>query len=207
MTGLLGKKIGMTRIFDNNNKIIPVTVVQAGPCKITQIKTEEKDKYSAVQLAFNETKKSRINKPMKGHLKKIGSNGYCILREFNYSPDEGVNVGDVLKADFFNEGDFVTVSGTTKGKGFQGTVRRHGFRGGPKTHGQSDRHRAPGSIGAGSSPSRVFKGMRMSGHMGSCRRTVRNIQIVKVDVEKNLILLKGSVPGHRNGYLEIRKIY
>lgn len=206
MDGMIGKKIGMTRIHNENNELVPVTVIQSGPCCVVQVKTKDNDGYSAVQLGFEEKKENRVNKAMAGHFKKAGAKGFYSLCEFSLEDGSDIKHGDVLNTDVFQVGDFLAVTGISKGKGFQGTVKRHGFAGGPKTHGQSDRHRAPGSIGASSDPSRVFKGMRMSGQMGNKRSTVRNLEIVKVDVEKNLIMVKGAVPGCRSGYLEIRKI-
>ncbi len=206
MDGMIGKKVGMTRIYNENNELVPVTVIQSGPCRVVQIKTKDNDGYSAVQLGFDEKKETRVNKAMAGHFKKAGAKGYYSLCEFNLEEGSDLKQGDVLSVDMFRVGNLLAVTGISKGKGFQGTVKRHGFAGGPKTHGQSDRHRAPGSIGASSDPSRVFKGMRMSGQMGNKRCTMKNLEIVKVDVEKNLIMVKGAVPGHNSGYLGIRKI-
>jgi large subunit ribosomal protein L3 len=204
MAGILGLKVGMTQIFDENGLLIPVTVVKAGPCYVTQIKTEEKDGYDAVQLAFLDKKEKRVNKPLKGHFEKAGVSPKKYLVEFDFGKDHGLKVGDEIKIDILKEGSRVKVSGTSKGKGFQGVVKRHHFNGGPKTHGQSDRLRAPGSIGQSSYPSRVFKGLRMAGRMGGERKTLNNVQVVKVDVENNLLFLKGAVPGSRNSLVEIR---
>lgn len=203
MSGIIGKKIGMTRIFDEDGNMVPVTVVEAGPCVVTQVKTEEKDGYNAVQLAFGQ--KKRVNKPLLGHLKKANIETALKLIEFKEFDSKNFQVGQEIKVDVFNPGDVIKVSGISKGKGFQGVVKRHGFGGGPKSHGQSDRLRAPGSIGQSSFPSRVFKGLRMAGRMGGKRVTVRNLKVVKVDVEKNLLFIKGAVPGARNSIVEIRK--
>ena len=194
MPGLLGKKIGMTSVFSAEGKNIPCTVLEAGPCVVTQVKTEEKDGYNSVQIAFGERKEKTTSEAMKGHFKKAKTSPKCHLVEVDAV--EGVKLGDELKADLFAEGAWVDVTGKTKGKGFQGVVRRHGFAGvGDATHGQHNRLRAPGAIGAGSDPSRVFKGTRMAGQMGNTKRTIQNLKIVKVYPEKNLIVVKGSVPG------------
>lgn len=205
MSALLGKKIGMTRIFDESGNVIPVTVVQAGPCYVTQIKTIEKDGYEAVQLGFDEKKEKHVTKPILGHLKKANTPPLRRFKEFPLSADWEVKLGDVVKADVFNPGDIVKVSGTSKGRGFAGVVKRHGFGGGKKTHGQSDRLRAPGSIGQSSYPSKVFKGIRMGGRMGGKRVSVKGLQVVKVDVENNLLFIKGAIPGSRNSDVEIYK--
>ncbi len=204
MAGILGLKIGMTQIFDEDGLVVPVTVVKAGPCYVTQIKTKETDGYDAVQLAFGDIKPKRVTKPLLGHFEKAGVEPKRFLVEFDFGPDHGLKVGDEIKVDILKEGALVKVSGKTKGKGFQGVVKRHGFGGGPKTHGQSDRLRAPGSIGQSSYPSRVFKGMRMAGRMGGKRKTLVNVKVVKVDAENNLLFLKGAVPGARNSLVEIR---
>jgi large subunit ribosomal protein L3 len=194
MPGLLGKKIGMTSVFSAEGKNIPCTVLEAGPCVVTQVKTEEKDGYNSVQIAFGERKEKHTSEAMKGHFKKAKTSPKRHLVEVDAL--EGVKLGDELKADLFEEGAWVDVTGKTKGKGFQGVVRRHGFGGvGDATHGQHNRLRAPGAIGAGSDPSRVFKGTRMAGQMGNTKRTIQNLKIVKVYPEKNLIVVKGSVPG------------
>jgi len=205
MSGILGQKIGMTQIFDEAGLAIPVTVVKAGPCFVTQIKTEETDGYSAVQLAFLTAKEKRVSKPLKGHFTKAGVKPARHLVEFDFSDVEKVELGEEIKADIFQEGMNVRVSGVSKGKGFQGTMKRHGFSGGQQTHGQSDRLRAPGSLGQSSSPSRVFKGIKMSGRMGGDRITVKKVRVVKVDAENNLIFLKGAIPGAKNTLLEIVK--
>ncbi len=206
MLGLIGKKVGMTRLFDDSGNMVPVTVIEAGPCYVAQIKTPEKDGYSAVQLAFGERRAKVATKPLIGHCQKAGIKPARVLREFrDFALAEQVKPGDVLKADLFSEGDVVTVTGVSKGRGFAGVVKRHHFGGGPKSHGQSDRHRAPGSIGSSSFPSRSFKGLRMAGRMGGDTVTLRNVKVVKVDAEKNLIAVKGAVPGAPNGIVIIKK--
>ena len=200
--GLIGRKLGMTQVFDEGGVVHPVTVVEAGPCVVTQVKTEEKDGYAALQLGFGLDK--RLNQPERGHRQASGFMSRD-LREVKAQNVADFNVGQVLKADVFAEGELVDVTGTSKGKGFQGGVKRHGFRGGPKTHGQSDRHRAPGSIGSSATPGRVFKGMRMAGHMGDDRVTVQNLKVIRVDTERNLLLIEGSVPGPNRGLLIIRR--
>jgi large subunit ribosomal protein L3 len=205
MSGLIGKKIGMTSIFDENGKNIPCTVIQAGPCVVTQVRTEEVDGYNALQLGFDDKAEKRANKAEIGHAKKAGTSPKKKLVEFlNFSGDH--QLGDTLDVSLFNEGEFIDVIGTSKGKGFQGVVKRHGFAGvGQATHGQHNRLRAPGSIGAASYPARVFKGLRMAGRMGGETVTVENLQVVKVDAEKNIIVVKGCVPGHKNAYVTVQK--
>ncbi len=204
MSGLIGKKIGMTSLYDNSGKNIPCTILKVGPCTITQIKTKEKDGYSSFQLGFDDIKKE-INKASQGHFKKSKSSPKRKLVEFGGYEGE-FKVGDKITVDHFFEGEFVDVSGISKGKGFQGVVKRHGFSGvGDSTHGQHNRNRAPGSIGAGSDPSRVFKGMRMAGQTGSSKVKVLNLKVVKVMNEENLLLVKGSVPGHNNSYIIVQK--
>lgn len=199
--GLLGYKLGMTRVFREDGTVVPVTVIQAGPCWVVQVRTPERDGYSAVQLGFD-TKK-RVNKPMRGHLKGLGNLRH--LREFKLLDGaERVTVGQRVDVTLFKPGDLVDVTGTSKGRGFAGVVKRHGFAGGPKTHGQSDRWRAPGSIGANTDPGRVIKGLRMAGHMGHQRVTVQNLEVIRVDPERNLLFVKGAVPGPRKGLLLIR---
>lgn len=200
--GLVGRKLGMTQVFDETGVVHPVTVVEAGPCVVTQVKTSEKDGYSAIQLGFGLDK--RLNKPEQGHRKASGFQSRT-LREVKTDDPEAYSVGQVLNVDVFTDGEMVDVTGTSKGRGFQGGVKRHGFRGGPKTHGQSDRHRAPGSIGSSATPGRVFKGLRMAGHMGHERVTVQNLRIVRVDVERNLLLIEGSVPGPNKGLVIVRR--
>ena len=205
MPGLLGKKIGMTSIYNPEGKNLPCTVIEVGPCVVTQLKTVDVDGYSAVQVGFSDVKESRATKAEIGHAKKANTAPKAHTVEFQ-GMDESISLGDSITVEMFNEGDFVDVAGTSKGKGFQGVVKRHGFRGvGQATHGQHNRLRAPGSIGAGSSPSRVFKGMRMAGRMGGKRATVQNLRILKVDIEKNLLIVKGSVPGAKNSIVIIEK--
>ena len=205
MSGIIGKKIGMTSIYDANGKNIPCTVIEAGPCVITQVKNPETDGYNALQLGFEDQKESRINKPSMGHFKKAGAVPKKKLVEFrDFEGDH--NLGDAITVDIFAEGEFVDVAGTSKGKGFQGVVKRHNFRGvGDATHGQHNRMRAPGSIGAASYPARVFKGMRMAGQMGNKRVKVTNLQVMKVFPEKNLLVLKGAIPGPKNSYVIVEK--
>lgn len=194
----------MTRIFDERGRNIPVTVIEAGPCYVTQIKTDDTDGYTAVQVGFDEVREKVMTKPELGHLKGAGK-VLRTLKEFRLEEVNGLKVGDVINVDVFEKGDIVAVTGKSKGKGFQGTMKRHNFSGGPKSHGQKDRLRAPGSIGAGSSPSRVWKGMRMSGQMGNETVTVRNIEVVEIRLDKNILLVKGSVPGARNGIVQLVK--
>jgi large subunit ribosomal protein L3 len=200
--GLLGRKLGMTQIFDETGVVHPVTVVEAGPCVVTQVRTPEKDGYAAVQLGFGLDK--RLNKPERGHRQASGFMSRT-LREVRADDPGEFTVGQVLKADVFANGEIVDVTGTSKGRGFQGGVKRHGFHGGPKTHGQSDRHRAPGSIGSSATPGRVFKGLKMAGHMGDERVTVQNLRILRVDTERNLLLIEGSVPGPNKGLVIVRR--
>ena len=207
MSGLLGKKIGMTSIYDASGKIVPCTVIEAGPCVVTQVKTVEKDGYSAIQLGYDEKKEKNTTKPLKGHFAKAGTTPKRIVREFTrFEEGSKKSFGEVLDVSVFTEGEYVDVSGLSKGKGFQGVVKRHGFRGvGDATHGQHNRLRAPGSMGASSYPSRVFKGMRMAGQMGNVKVKVTNLQIIKIVQEKNLLLVKGSVPGSNGSYLKIER--
>ena len=206
MTGLLGKKIGMTSIFDDNGQMIPCTIIEAGPCYVTQIRTKDRDGYEAVQLGFDEIKERLVNKPLKGHFKKGGVKPLRLISEFRKSNGTQLELGQEVRVDTFQQGDIVDVSGRSKGRGFQGVVKRHHFGGvGMTTHGQSDRVRAPGSIGASSYPSRVMKGRRMAGRMGGERVTVKNLMVLKVIAESNILIVKGSVPGAINCYLEIVK--
>lgn len=200
--GLIGRKLGMTQLFDDAGVVHPVTVIELGPNVVTQVKTAESDGYEAVQLGFGIDK--RLNKPEQGHRRASGYMSRS-LREMKADDVNEFTVGQVLTADQFNLGDMIDVTGTSKGRGFQGGMKRHGFSGGPKTHGQSDRWRAPGSIGATSTPGRVFKGMRMAGHMGHERVTVQNLQVMRVDTERNVILVKGSVPGPNKGLVLVRR--
>jgi len=206
MKGILGKKIGMTSIFDDKGESIPCTVIEAGPCLITQIKTKEKDGYEALQIGFSDAKERVVNKPMAGHFKKAGVAPKKVVLEFRGFDVTQFQVGAEIKIDsLFAKGDIVSVAGKSKGRGFQGVMKRHHFGGGLRTHGQSDRERAPGSIGSSSYPSRVFKGMRMAGRMGGDRVTVKNLRIIQVIPESNILLVSGSVPGHINSYVEIQK--
>jgi len=206
MNGILGKKLGMTSVFDEKGESLPCTVIEAGPCFVAQIKTKEKDGYEAVQLGFEEKKEKLLNKPRLGHLKKAGLTGKRILREFRGIDISKLVLGAEIRVDsIFAKGDIVSVQGNSKGRGFQGVVKRHHFGGGVRTHGQSDRVRAPGSIGSSSYPSRVFKGMRMAGRMGGEKVTVKNLRVVQIIPESNLILVLGSVPGFNNSYVEIHK--
>ncbi len=205
MSGLIGRKVGMTSIFDENGKNVPCTVIEAGPCVVTQVRTEEVDGYNALQLGFDDKAEKRANKAEAGHFKKAGTSTKKKVVEFRDFEGEH-KLGDTLGVDIFTEGEFVDVSATSKGKGFQGVVKRHGFAGvGQATHGQHNRLRAPGSIGASSYPSKVFKGMRMAGRMGGKQVTVQNLRVLKIVSDKNLIVLKGCVPGHKNAYLTIEK--
>ena len=205
MSGIIGKKIGMTSIYDANGKNIPCTVIEAGPCVITQVKTPETDGYNALQLGFENQKESRVNKPSMGHFKKAGAAPKKKLVEFRDFEGEH-SLGDAITVEIFDEGEYVDVAGNSKGKGFQGVVKRHNFRGvGDATHGQHNRMRAPGSIGAASYPARVFKGMRMAGQMGNKRVKVTNLQVMKVFPEKNLLVLKGAIPGPKNSYVIVEK--
>jgi large subunit ribosomal protein L3 len=207
MSGIIGKKIGMTSVFDANGKNIPVTVIEAGPCFVTQIRTKEVDGYEAIQLAFEDKKEKHTNMAEKGHFAKAGITPKRKLVEFSrFEVGHRKQFGDKVEVDVFVEGEFIDVVGTTKGKGFQGVVKRHGFAGvGGVTHGQHNRLRAPGSVGASSWPSRVFKGIRMAGQMGNKRRKVINLQIIKIVKEKNLLLVKGGVPGANGSYVIIER--
>ncbi|SFS60439.1 50S ribosomal protein L3 [Lutibacter maritimus] len=205
MSGLIGRKIGMTSLFDENGKNIPCTVIEAGPCVVTQVRTEEVDGYSALQLGFDDKAEKRTNKALQGHFKKAGTTAkkkVVEIQDFR----EDYKLGDQLTVELFKEGEFVDVSADTKGKGFQGVVKRHGFGGvGQATHGQHNRLRAPGSVGAASYPARVFKGMKMAGRMGGNKVTVQNLRVLKVVPEKNILVVKGSIPGHNNAYVIIQK--
>jgi large subunit ribosomal protein L3 len=205
MKGLLGKKLGMTQIFDEKGEVTPVTIIEAGPCYITQMKTHERDGYSAVQIGFEEVDQDRANKPSLGHLAKNDLPPLRYLREFRVADHEDLAEGQKIDAGLFETGDRVDVSGISKGRGFAGAMKRHGFGGGPKTHGQSDRWRAPGAISSGSTPGRVFKGKRMPGRMGGNQVTAQNLEVLLVDPERNLLAVKGAVPGARGGILIIRE--
>lgn len=204
MPGIIGKKIGMTSIYSAEGKATPCTVIEAGPCVVTQVKTEEKDGYKAVQLAYGDKREKNTSAALQGHFKKAKTTPKRKLVEFDDMED--LNLGDVVNVELFEEGEFVDVVGTSKGKGFQGVVKRHGFGGvGQATHGQHNRLRAPGSIGAASYPARVFKGMRMGGQMGSARVKQTNLQVLKVLTDKNLIIVKGSIPGHKGSFVIVEK--
>ena len=202
--GIIGKKVGMTQLFVDSGRVAPVTAIQAGPCTVTQVKTQVRDGYEAVQLGFQETLRS--NRPEAGHLKRAGRK-LRYLQEVSVADLGDIQVGQRIDVSIFERGQKVDVTGISKGRGFQGGIKRHGFARGPKTHGQSDRERAPGSIGAGTFPGRVLKGQRMPGHMGARQVTVNNLEIVKVDQERNILFLKGAIPGARDGLLLIRKAF
>ncbi len=207
MSGLIGKKIGMTSIFDASGKNIPCTVIEAGPCVITQVRTIEKDGYEAIQLAFDDKKEKNTTAPLRGHFSKAGTTPKRIMVEFTrFEAEHRKSFGEKLGVEIFVEGEYVDVSGNSKGKGFQGVVKRHGFAGvGGQTHGQHNRLRAPGSLGASSYPSRVMKGIRMGGRMGGEKVKIINLEIIKLIPEKNLIVVKGSVPGAKGSYLKIER--
>jgi len=201
LQGFLGKKIGMTQIFRDDGMVVPVTLIEAGPCVVTQVKTKETDGYEAVQLGFGEVK--RRNKPLSGHLKNSRLSRY--LREVVADDPTEFTVGQTVGVDIFEAGEKVDVIGRSKGRGFAGVMKRHGFAGGPRTHGQSDRARAPGSIGGGTTPGKVYKGMKMAGHMGDRRITVKGLEVISVDTDRNILMVKGGVPGAPNGLLHIRR--
>jgi len=205
MRGLIGKKIGMTRLFDENGHVVPVTILQAGPCVVTQVKTVDKDGYESVQVGYGERAEKHTNKPMMGHFDKAGIPPMKIIAEFEKVPGFEYKQGQVFHVGIFNPGEYVSVSGKSKGKGFSGVIKRHNFARQPVTHGQGDTTRHPGSIGQASDPSRVFPGMRMAGHHGNSKVTVENLEVVKVDIENNQLLVKGAVPGARNGTVIISK--
>jgi large subunit ribosomal protein L3 len=205
MRGLIGKKMGMTRVFDENGNVVPVTVLQAGPCTVTQVKTSEKDGYEAVQVGFCKRNVKHTSKPLQGHFDSAGVESKKILVEFDKVPGFDYQTGQVFHIGLFKEGDFVRVSGTSKGKGFTGVIKRHNFSRQKKTHGTGHTERAPGSIGQASDPSRVFPGMKMAGHHGNAKVTVEHLQVVKVDKENNQLLVKGAVPGAKNGTVVISK--
>lgn len=205
MKGIIGKKVGMTQIFDEDGRVIPVTVIQAGPCYVTQIRTAEKDGYIAVQLGFGETKAKNLTKGQLGHLQRNNLPALRYLREFRVTELNGLEEGQEIKANVFEKGDYVDVIGTSKGRGFAGTIKRHGFNRQPKSHGQSDRERAPGSVGMNAMPGRTLKGQRMGGRMGNDRVTIQNLVVAVVDADKNLLAVRGSVPGPKNGIVMIRQ--
>jgi len=202
--GLLGKKVGMTGIFSPVGEHLPVTVLEVGPCVVTQVKTKATDGYDAIQVGFGAKKSSRVNKPMAGHLAKSGGRAFSLLREFPVDDPEQYEVGQTITAELFSIGEKVDVSGTTKGRGFSGTIKRHGFARGPMSHGGMNKRR-PGSIGCSAWPSKVIKGKKLPGQYGNARKTVRNLVVVDVRPEENLVLVKGAVPGARSGYVEVRK--
>ena len=201
LTGIIGRKLGMTQVYKENGKAEAVTLIEAGPCKVIQIKNEQQDGYQAVQLGFGRAK--RVTKAVQGHSRDMEKP--ACLREFRLDTTEGINRGDTVDVSMFSPGDKVNVTGISKGRGFAGVVRRHGFGGGPKTHGQSDRLRAPGSIGSGTTPGRVLKGKKMAGHMGVEQVTVRNLEVIKADVERNILMIKGAVPGMTKGVVVVKK--
>jgi large subunit ribosomal protein L3 len=205
MIGLLGKKLGMTRLFDAQGRTIPVTVIEAGPCVVTQVKTADTDGYFAVQLGFGLKREKNLTRPLLGHLKKSNAPSVAIIREFRQPEAVTINPGDSVTVEQFKVGDAVHVTGISKGRGFQGVMKRHGFTGHRASRGTHESFRGPGSIGAHTSPGRVFKGKRMAGHMGVDRKTIRNLPVLKVDQEHNLLVVKGSIPGTANGWVEIRK--
>jgi large subunit ribosomal protein L3 len=202
--GLLGAKLGMTQIFDQNARVVPVTVIQAGPCTVTQVKSPDRDGYAAVQLAFGEIKPKRVTKPRAGHFAKAGAEPRRHLVELRTADAADYTLGQTLAADVFAAGDRLDVVGVSKGKGFAGVMKRHGFKGLSASHGTERKHRSPGSVGACATPSRIFKGMRMAGHMGHQRVTVLNLEVVKVDPDRNLLLIKGAVPGPKRGLVMLR---
>jgi large subunit ribosomal protein L3 len=206
MSSLIGKKLGMTRFFNEKGENMVVTILEVGPCYVTEIRSKEKHGYNAVQVGFDQKREKITTKPLMGHFKKANTKPLRIIKEFrNFDAQSDLKLGDEIKVDIFSAGDRVTVTGVSKGKGFAGGVKRHKFSGGPKTHGQSDRHRAPGSIGQSSYPSRVFKGVKMGGRMGGKNVTVKNLKVMKVDAEKNILIVKGAIPGHIKGYVYIKK--
>lgn len=204
MKTIIGKKVGMTQIFDEKGKVIPVTVIEAGPCLVAQVKSVETDGYNAIQLGFGDVKESKLNKPEKGHFAKAKLALKKHLREFRLDSVDGVNVGDEIKVDTFQAGDKIDVQGTSKGKGFQGVIKRHGQSRGPMGHG-SMYHRRPGSMGPTSTPGRVFKGKKLPGHMGNVVSSILNLEVVKVDTDKNVLLVKGSIPGAKKAIVRVKK--
>ncbi len=205
MLGIIGKKLGMTQIFDNQGKVIPVTVILVGPCTVVQKKTMEKDGYKAIQLGFEEIAERKVKKPVLGHFKKHNVPNFRYLREFRIDEIEDFNEGQVLKADLFSQNEIIKVIGTSKGSGFAGVMKRHNFQGFQQSHGVHESFRGPGSIGQCAQPARVFKGMKMAGHKGVDRITVKNLKIVRIDLEKNIVMIKGAIPGHRNSIVYLSK--
>ncbi|MDR0788430.1 MAG: 50S ribosomal protein L3 [Gemmatimonadota bacterium] len=207
MSGIIGKKLGMTQIFDESGAVVPVTVVEAGPCPVVQIRTPENNGYHAVQLGFGQKKESRASKAERGHAQAAGLEAApAVLKEFAVEGGSAPAIGDRITVDAFEAGSRIKVTGQTKGRGFQGVMKRHGFGGGRASHGATRIHRAPGSIGAGTNPSRVIKGKRMPGHMGDVQRTIGNLRVARVDAERNLLYIRGAVPGPVNGYVFITKL-
>jgi len=202
--GILGRKLGMTQIWDDENRVVPVTVIEAGPCRVVQLKTPERDGYSAVQLAFGDTKPQRLSKPELGHLKKADAGALRHLAELRVDDLSGYEIGQVIGADVFGAGERVDVTGISKGKGFSGAMQRHNFKGQGASHGNHKKHRSPGSVGACATPARVFKGTRMAGRLGGAKVTTLNLEIVQADTERDLLLIKGAVPGPKNGTVEVR---
>lgn len=205
MRGILGKKVGMTQLFDKSGAAIPVTIIEAGPCYVTQVKTQDTDAYNSVQLGFQQVAERKLTKGDRGHLKQSGAPNVRYLREFRYKQAPELKLGDVVKADVFQEGELVDVTGTSKGRGFAGVVKRYSFAGGPKTHGQSDRHRTPGSRGAGTTPGHTYPGARGPGHFGDARITVQNLKVALVDPERNLLAVRGAIPGARGSLVIVRE--
>lgn len=205
MRGILGKKVGMTQLFDKSGAVVPVTIIEAGPCYVTQVKTRETDGYHAVQLGYEATTERKLTKGQRGHLLKSGAPMVRRLREFRYETAPTLSVGDIIRADIFAEGELVDVSGVSKGRGFSGAVRRHNFAGGPKTHGQSDRHRATGSRGAGTTPGHTLPGTRAPGQYGNTNTTVQNLKVALVDAERNLIAVRGAIPGPRGALVVVHE--
>jgi large subunit ribosomal protein L3 len=205
MIGLIGKKLGMTQVFDENGIVIPVTVIQAGPCRVITRKTKEKDNYDSVQLGFEETEEKKVTKPVLGHYKKFNSPAYRYLREFRLKLYKDIQEGEIFDVSMFVENEMLQISSVSKGKGFAGVMKRHNFHGFQQTHGVHESFRGGGSIGQCATPSRVFKGKKMAGRMGNDKVTVKNMKVVKVDVQRNLLLVKGAVPGHRNSIVTMRK--
>ena len=205
VNGIIGRKVGMTQIYEESGRAIPVTVIEAGPCPIVQLKTQDRDGYQAVQLGFGKRKESKFNSPIRGHFAKAGIDPTQVLREFHVESLDGVAVGDTVDASLFSEGELVDVTGTSKGHGFTGVVKRWGFAGGRKSHGGEQDLRRPGAIGASATPSRVFKGKKMPGRYGAKRHTIQNLRVIQADAERNLLVIKGSIPGPPNGLLLIRK--
>ena len=207
MKGILGKKVGMTQIYGDDGQLIPVTVIQAGPCFVTQIKTQESDGYDAVQIGYDDVPPRKLTRPQIGHLRKADAPNLRFLREFQLDNSENIELGQRIDVSTFSRGDYVDITGTSKGKGFAGVIKRHGFSRQRKTHGQSDRERAPGSLGAGTTPGRTFKGKRMGGQMGDKKVTVQNLQVMLVDPEHNMMAVKGAIPGAAGGMVVVRSAH